>query len=42
MNLTDVMQELETLGSEQTRKTWHRHGASEPMFGVKFGDLAKL
>jgi 3-methyladenine DNA glycosylase AlkD len=42
MNLNDAMKELETLGSEQTRKTWHRHGAAEPMFGVKFGDLAKL
>ncbi len=42
MNLTDAMQELEALGSEQTRKTWRRHGAAEPMFGVKFGDLAKL
>lgn len=42
MNLNDVMQELEALGSEQTRKTWRRHGAAEPMFGVKFGDLAKL
>ncbi len=42
MNLNDVMQELESLGSEQTRKTWRRHGAAEPMFGVKFGDLAKL
>jgi len=42
MNLNDVMQELEALGSEQTRKTWCRHGAAEPMFGVKFGDLTKL
>jgi 3-methyladenine DNA glycosylase AlkD len=42
MNLNDAMKELEALGSEQTRKTWHRHGAAEPMFGVKFGDLAKL
>jgi 3-methyladenine DNA glycosylase AlkD len=42
MNLADTMKELEALGSEQTRKTWHRHGAAEPMFGVKFGDLAKL
>jgi len=42
MNLNDAMQELEALGSEQTRKTWRRHGAAEPMFGVKFGDLAKL
>jgi 3-methyladenine DNA glycosylase AlkD len=42
MNLNDAMKELEALGSEQTRKTWLRHGAAEPMFGVKFGDLAKL
>ena len=42
MNLTDAIQQLEALGSEQTRKTWRRHGAVDPMFGVKFGDLAKL
>ncbi|MBL0212122.1 MAG: DNA alkylation repair protein [Holophagaceae bacterium] len=42
MNLNDAIQELEDLGSEQTRKTWCRHGAVEPLFGVKFGDLAKL
>ena len=42
MNLTETMQQLENFGSEQTRKTWRRHGAAEPMFGVKFGDLAKL
>ena len=42
MNLTETMQQLETFGSEQTRKTWRCHGAAEPMFGVKFGDLAKL
>lgn len=42
MDLDQAMQELEVLGSEQTRKTWCRHGAAEPMFGVKFGDLGKL
>lgn len=42
MNLNESMLELESLGSEQTRKTWCRHGAAEPMFGVKFGDLAKI
>ena len=42
MDLNQAMQELESLGSEQTRKTWGRHGAAEPMFGVKFGDLGKL
>ena len=42
MNLNDVMQEFETLGSEPTRKTWRRHSAVEPMFGVKFSDLGEL
>ncbi|MBK8727768.1 MAG: DNA alkylation repair protein [Holophagaceae bacterium] len=42
MNLTETMQALEALGSEQTRKTWRRHGAAEPLFGVKFADLGKL
>ena len=42
MDLNEAMQELEALGSEQTRKTWCRHGAAEPVFGVKFGDLGKL
>lgn len=42
MNLAEAMQQLEAFGSEQTRKTWRRHGGADPMFGVKFGDLAKL
>lgn len=42
MDLNEVMQKLESFGSEQTRKTWVRHGAAEPMFGVKFGDLTKI
>jgi 3-methyladenine DNA glycosylase AlkD len=42
MTLNEAMKELEALGSEQTRKTWCRHGAAEPMFGVKFGDMGKL
>jgi len=42
MDLNDAIQQLEALGSEPTRKTWCRHGAAEPMFGVKFGDLTRL
>lgn len=38
----EVLQQLEALGSEQTRKTWARHGVTGPMFGVKYGDLEKL
>ena len=40
--LADVMRVLEKSGSEQTRKTWARHGAQGPMFGVLFGELFKL
>ncbi|QSQ22943.1 DNA alkylation repair protein [Pyxidicoccus parkwayensis] len=42
MDLPETMRELESLGSEPTRKTFLRHGAPEPLFGVKFGDLEKL
>lgn len=38
----EVMAELESLGSEQTKKTLMRHGAPENMFGVKVGDLKKI
>jgi len=31
--------QLEALGSEQTRKNLRRHGATDPFFGVKVGDL---
>lgn len=38
--LADVMQDLERPGTEQTRKTFARHGAPvAQMFGVKVGDL---
>ena len=42
MSLSEVIAILEKLGTEQTRKTWARHGAKEPMFGVLFGELFKL
>jgi 3-methyladenine DNA glycosylase AlkD len=42
MQLEEVMCKLEEMGNEQTRKTWARHGAKEPYFGVKIGDLKKL
>lgn len=37
-----ALQELASLGSEQTRRTYLRHGVSEPLFGVRFGDLRPL
>ncbi|OBZ12187.1 DNA alkylation repair protein [Bacillus sp. FJAT-26390] len=42
MTYEEVMQELERLGTEQTKMTFIRHGAMEPIFGVKIGDLKKL
>lgn len=41
--LSEVMSELKKLGSEQTRKTFARHGAPvDQMFGVKVGDLKSI
>lgn len=42
MTAEKVVAELQALGSEQTRKTLLRHGATEPFFGVKVGDLKVL
>lgn len=42
MNYEEVMQALADMGSEQTKKTFLRHGAQEPFFGVKVGDMKKL
>lgn len=42
MTLQEVMTELETYGNEQTKKTLLKHGAQEPFFGVKVGDLKKI
>jgi len=42
MSLDEAMSALEKAGSEQTRKTYARHGAKEPMFGVSFATLKTL
>lgn len=42
MTVAEVMNRLEELGTEQTKKTLLRHGAKEPLYGVKVGDLKKL
>ena len=42
MTLAETMRELEKAGSAQTRKTYARHGAPEPMFGVAFATLKTL
>jgi len=42
MTFSETMRELERAGSAQTRKTYARHGAREPMFGVSFATLKAL
>src|SRR6185369_3349689 len=42
MSLAETMKALEAAGSAQTRKTYARHGAQEPMFGVSFATLKTL
>ncbi len=42
MSLAEAMAALEKAGSEQARKTYRRHGAAEPLFGVRFATLAPL
>ncbi len=42
MSLSETMSALEKAGSAQTKKTYARHGAVEPMFGVSFATLKTL
>lgn len=42
MDLASAMTELEALGTEQTRKTYRKHGAKEPLFGVTLRDMKPL
>jgi len=42
MTLAEAMGALEKAGSAQARKTYARHGAPEPMFGVSFAFLKAL
>jgi 3-methyladenine DNA glycosylase AlkD len=42
MMLDDCLSALRRAGSAQTCKTYTRHGAQEPMFGVSYGELGRL
>ena len=42
MTLAEAMAALKAAGTEQTRKTYARHGAPEPMFGVSFATLKTM
>ncbi|MCB0760223.1 MAG: DNA alkylation repair protein [Flavobacteriales bacterium] len=42
MTVEETMAELQSLGDAQTKKTLMRHGAQEPLYGVKVADLKKV
>jgi 3-methyladenine DNA glycosylase AlkD len=42
MTANEVMTQLKKLGTAQTKKTLMRHGAKEPFFGVRVGDLKTI
>lgn len=42
MTLEETMNLLASKGTEQTKKTYRRHGAPEPFFGVKIGDMKPI
>ena len=42
MQVREVMQELERLGTEQNRKVYRRHGVCENFYGVSFANLEAM
>lgn len=42
MTADEIIAELKSLGSDSTKRVLLKHGAREPLFGVKIGDLKKI
>ena len=42
MDLMEVLRELESYADERTKNTHIKHGAQEPLYGVKVADLKKI
>lgn len=42
MTVTEIMAQLEKLGTDSTRRILMNHGARDPVFGVKIADLKVL
>ncbi|MGD9895058.1 MAG: DNA alkylation repair protein [Dehalococcoidia bacterium] len=42
MDAGSVLQELESMGTEQNRKTYRRHGVADEIYGVSYANLGKL
>jgi len=41
-SVAGIMRELEALGSESIRKVLRKHGALDPFFGVRIGDMKQI
>ena len=42
MTAEEILKELESYGNDGTKKTFLKHGAKEPLYGVKVQDLKKI
>lgn len=42
MTCDEIMQQLEAMGTESCKQIFLNHGAKEPLFGVKVGDLKTI
>src|SRR3712207_6750866 len=42
MNVQEALDTLKSLGTEQNRKIYRRHGAAEEIYGVSYADLKNL
>jgi 3-methyladenine DNA glycosylase AlkD len=42
MTCSQVLEELEAMGNEQTKRILAKHGVREPFFGVKIEDMKKI
>lgn len=42
MTATEILEQLQLLGSEQTRKTYRKHGVGENIYGVSYANLGAL
>lgn len=42
MNAQEILDEIRPLGSESYKRVMIKHGAKEPVFGVKIGDMQKI
>lgn len=42
MTVAEIIEELKSMGTESTKNTFMKHGAKEPFYGVKVGDMKKI